>query len=121
MDKDISNKRKIVYNVLSNPEGLDNERHTYWFFIVNEPREIDFREQLIHENLMPIIDETLLDKGVVLNTGGRLSYKLFRFDSSKYVSVEEIKKGIYSGEFKRDKRLDDRITTIENYPQKWIS
>ena len=111
-------ERQIIWNKLSKSIDDETEVHEYRFLIINEQREIDNKIQLIRESLMPIRDEEILDSGFVPGTKSRIAYKLIYLKSTK--SMFETSK-IYSGKWKRDSRLDDRIITIENYPQKWIS
>jgi len=111
-------KRQIIWNRVSEKIDEETESHKYWFLLINEPREIESKIQMIHENLKPIMDEIILDSGLISGNKSRISYKLICFKSSRF---EFETSRIYKGNWKRDDRLDERIITIEDYPRKWIS
>lgn len=111
-------ERIIVWNRVSEKIDEETEKHKYWFLIINESREIQNKKQLIYEKLRPIMEEKILDEGLILSDKSRLRYELFCFETTR---LEFDQNRIYKGRFIRDDRLDDKIITIENYVRKWIS
>ena len=111
-------ERLVVYNRISERVDEESEKHKYWFLIIDGPREIENKKQLIFENLRPIINLETLRLRVVPKTKSRLKCELIRFETDSFnLDI----KNIYKGKLIRDERLDDRIIDIEEYVQNRIS
>jgi hypothetical protein len=84
----------------SNPES-----HEYYILLINEQREIRGIKQHLNDELKPILEEKIIDKGRIENSV--LFYDLFCMISTK--SELNFSK-VYQGKARKDRRLRPRMT-----------
>src|SRR3989344_6974306 len=91
--------RRIHYNRL--PQNPPENIFSWYFLIVNEPREIKRIKDRIYETLKPSRNPITFDSRCIQGTNG-LQFELFYLESP----VPEIEKDkIYGGKWYRDRRL----------------
>ncbi len=103
---DAKQERRIHYNRLTEhaPENI----FSWYFLIVNEPREIERIKQRIYEVLRPSGEPQTFDSRCIQGTNG-LQFELFYLESP----VSEIERDkIYKGKWCRDRRLYTRKTNL---------
>ncbi|MEK6913314.1 MAG: hypothetical protein AABW47_01445 [Nanoarchaeota archaeon] len=81
------------------------ESHEYYILLINEQREIKGIKQQLHDELKPIVEERLIDKGKIENSD--LFYNLFCMVSTK--SELDLSR-VYQGKVRKDRRLQPRMT-----------
>lgn len=96
-------ERKIYWNREFNYPGEDV---TSWYFlIVNKPREIKRIKTRIYEALAPTDNQENLDSNLIPGSDG-LHYDLFKLESPR-CGFKDPKK-VYNGRWKRERRLCTR-------------
>lgn len=93
-------ERQILWYKYSSAEP---ERHNWNFLIVNEKREIAIAKQNLYEQLEPVVEERLIDKGKVFCSD--LFYELFCIETP--INKLDFSK-VYQGKVREDRRLQPR-------------
>ena len=98
-------ERKIRWNRVTDPGEQVRMRHTYFFAILNDPREIMRIRQRITERVPHVDDfEELGDFGVSGSNGLHCQIFSFTTDTEELPPSREI----YQGDFRRDRNLYSR-------------
>jgi hypothetical protein len=94
--------RQIRYNKKTDTGEQVRQRHEWYFFILNAPREIERLEEKIITQFAPSSNYSKLESGVIVPKGS-LHGKLITFQSDW--GLIRNKWGIYEGRFGEDRRL----------------
>lgn len=107
--------RQVRYNNLRSKQNPECDE--WFFFIINQNREIKEIRQKIYHLFSPIIEEYTIIEGSVPGTG--LRYNLIDFESAKKVEGNQII-NLYP-KIVRDVKLYSRqITDIEEYLSQFV-
>lgn len=116
MTNQLTRRRHIRWNVSSSPNG-DPPKQTWFFILVNEPREIDGIRQKTREVLAPTDEEMTQSSGLIRGTNG-LHYIAFQLNSYRRTKPENVDLSrIYDGLILRDRKLGSHRTVdgLSNY------